>query len=225
MSIINYDVYVLRVAARDIVNYCYLIVDRSTKKAAIVDPAWRLEVITLALERLGAQLTMILLTHSHDDHVNLVNALSQLYQPAVYMTRQEIEYYNYDSPSLHSLEDYSSIRLGNTSVTCLLTPGHTAGSCCYLLSDSIFTGDTIFIEGCGICNLPGGNADAMFDSVQKIKMWVHNNVQVYPGHSFGKPPGARFSSLLEDNIYFLIYDRESFVKFRMRKIHRLLQFH
>ncbi|WP_268964163.1 MBL fold metallo-hydrolase, partial [Paenibacillus sinensis] len=79
--------------------------------------------------------------------------------------------------------------LGDTQITCILTPGHTYGSACYLTSDHLFTGDTVFIEGCGLCDTVGGDPEQMFHSIQRIKSAINPMVQIFPGHSYGKNPG------------------------------------
>lgn len=200
-----------------IVNYSYIIIDRASKEAAIVDPAWELGKVTTTLDGLGVRLTQILLTHSHIDHVNLVSPLVELYNPMVFMSAKEIDFYGFRCKNLSPVCHLDSIKLGHTLIECLFTPGHTAGGMCFVLPDSIFTGDTIFIEGCGICNTQGGSPEKMFESIQMVKNMVHPNTLVYPGHSYGKEPGCSLSLLMDENIYFLIEKRGIFVNFRMRK--------
>ncbi|MGG4454610.1 MBL fold metallo-hydrolase [Brevibacillus porteri] len=197
-------------------NYNYLIVDKATKLAALVDPSWELDRILTVIEGLDVKLHAILLTHSHFDHVNLVELLSIRYAPNVYISAKEARYYAFTAPNLHTFNDLDTISLGNTTITCMLTPGHTAGSACYLLSGCLITGDTLFIEGCGRCDTTGGNPDDMFDSLQKIRDTVPIYARVYPGHSYGKEPGYPLWYLLENNIYFHLVNRAQFISFRMR---------
>ncbi|MBJ6360370.1 MBL fold metallo-hydrolase [Paenibacillus sp. GCM10012307] len=221
----TYQVEAIRVCYQHYINYSYLIIDRTTRMAAVVDPAWELNAILEALTRHEAILTTILLTHSHKDHVNLVGPLYNLYQPRVYMMRKEIDYYQYTCPSLYGLEDMDRVHIGETTVTSLLTPGHTAGGGCYLLSDSLFSGDTLFIEGCGMCSSKGSDPVELFHSVKRIRSLVHPDVKVYPGHSYGELPGQPMSYLHENNAYFQIESLENFIFFRMRKNQRdLLRF-
>lgn len=213
----TYEVYQLKVGHPYLYNFSYIIVDSSSRRAAIVDPAWDQDLITQTIKQLGVKLETILLTHSHIDHVNLTQTLVQRFCCQVYMSAQEIEYYHFQSDNLCPIQDFEKIALGATQITCLLTPGHTAGGTCFLLSDSLFTGDTVFIEGCGVCNMAGGSADQMFESIQKLKQIVKPFVRIYPGHSYGKSPGYPLSFLLENNIYFQFDKRNHFIQFRMRK--------
>nr|WP_156130425.1 MBL fold metallo-hydrolase [Paenibacillus durus] len=198
-------------------NFTYIIIDKVTRNALIVDPAWELTKIVDKLNQLDAVLQGILLTHSHFDHVNLVAPLEALFNPYVYMSKAEIDYYGFRCNNLQAINDLDKISVGETMVTCMHTPGHTAGGMSYLLQDSIFTGDTIFIEGCGICNSWGGSPEQMFESIQRVKSSVSPHVRVYPGHSYGKAPGHTLQYLMRENIYFQIDNKENFIGWRMRK--------
>lgn len=213
----TYEVYQFKVGFLNMLNFNYIIVDKTSGQTAIVDPAWDLELIIDTFSRLGVEPDKILLTHSHLDHVNMVRPLVDRFGSQVYMSAKEIDFYNFQCKNLNPVHDFDIINLGQTPICCILTPGHTAGGTCFLLSDSLFTGDTVFIEGCGVCSTIGGSADLMFESIQKIKKNVEPHIRIYPGHSFGKNPGYPLSYLLKNNIYFVIDVKEHFIKFRMRK--------
>ncbi|SPF47291.1 putative polyketide biosynthesis zinc-dependent hydrolase PksB [Candidatus Desulfosporosinus infrequens] len=210
-------IYQLRVGFLNFVNYVYLIVDNSSQQAAIVDPAWELQKIVDILHEIDVELVAVLLTHSHFDHVNVVKPLLKLKQPQIYMSAEEIKFYKYNCANLNPITDKEIIKVGETEITCLVTPGHTVGSTCFLVPGHLFTGDTIFIEGCGICNTHGGSAEQMFESIRRVKTEVSSETKVYPGHSFGKKPGYTLSHLMQENIYFQLNKKEQFVDFRMRK--------
>lgn len=197
-------------------NLSYLIVDRASQRAAVVDPAWELDTIEARMRQLGVSLAAVLLTHSHFDHVNCVTPLVDRHPADVFMSEREIERYGFRCQRLQPVKHGEAIRVGGTQISCLLTPGHTAGGICYLLSDAMFSGDTVFTEGCGVCTAPGGSAEAMFESFGMLKALVAPTVEVFPGHSFGMEPGHPLRSLLEDNIYFQIERKEEFVAWRMR---------
>lgn len=197
-------------------NYSYLITDLATKETALIDPTWEFTTINSIITGQGLNLTAILLTHSHIDHVNLVGAFVKQYQSKVYMSAKEIAYYKFKCPNLYPVEHNDPISLGETTITCLSTPGHSAGSMCFLLPDALFTGDTVFIEGCGMCKTPGGNPWEMYQSIQFIKEQVTPGVKIYPGHSYGKVPGYPLSYLLTNNIYFRFDSNTEFVAHRMR---------
>jgi len=218
----TYSVHQLKMKSSYIFNYTYIIIDTTSNEAAIIDPAWDIETIYAKLDTLGVYPTTILLTHSHFDHVNVVEPLVQRFDSKVYMSLKEIEFYKFRCKNLNSTQHFDIIKLGKTDIVVLLTPGHTVGSTSFLLSGSLFTGDFIFIEGCGICNTRGGCPEQMFDSIQMIKGTVASDVCVYPGHSFGKEPGYPIRYLMEENIYFLIDQKQLFINFRMRKKQKYL---
>ncbi|OKP85075.1 polyketide biosynthesis protein [Paenibacillus helianthi] len=209
-------VHVIRTRYADFINYCYLVEEVQSKTAFIVDPSWEMEKILRKLEELQVQLRAVLLTHSHFDHTNLVEPLIDLYNPEVYMSQREINDYHYQCRNIHGVHNLEELTLGNTSIQCLLTPGHTSGGMCYRVADYLFSGDTLFSEGCGSCFGQGGSADQMFESIQKLRRAIPPETIVFPGHSFGMAPGQTMRTLLNQNIYFQFTEREDFVRFRMR---------
>ena len=79
------------------------------------------------------------------------------------------------------LEEGKDIALGSLTFRVLETPGHTAGSCTLLCEDSMFSGDTLFHECCGRCDLETGSMEDMMASLKKLAL-LPGNYQVYPGH-------------------------------------------
>lgn len=216
-GISDHFIHTIKVKYQSIINYTYLIVDLYAKESAIIDPAWEFNTMVNRIKDLKSKLTTILLTHSHFDHVNMVQPLVERYGAQVYMCKKEIDFYNYRCRNLNAINQNDIIQLGQTTISCLYTPGHTVGSNCFLLDDGLFTGDTIFIEGCGICHARGGSPEAMYDSIQRIKAMVPEHAGIYPGHSFGKEPGVPLRDVAKNNIYFLFQKKKSFIDFRMRK--------
>jgi hydroxyacylglutathione hydrolase len=183
--------------------------------SSILPGTWKQIDETLRIT--GARPTTILLTHSHFEHVNLIEPLIRKFDSQAYMSLKEIEFYKFRCKNLNPIQHNDIIQIGKTKITTLLTPGHTAGSTSFLLSGSLFTGDFIFIEGCGICNTEGGCPEKMFDSIQMIKETVASDVCVYPGHSYGRNPGFPIGYLMENKIYFSICEKNLFINFRMRR--------
>jgi len=112
-------------------NFIYVIHDRASDRAAVVDPAWDVPSIIALCERHGMRITDILLTHSHFDHINGVEALLNHGDAQLHLLRTEAAFWNryLDLPTLH--EGGDRIRLGETEIEILHTPGHTPGSACY----------------------------------------------------------------------------------------------
>lgn len=186
-------------------------------QGVLVDPAWDFEYINDAITGQKIEIIGVLLTHSHSDHTNLAEKFARLYNCPIYMSAIEIDYYGFESAYLKPIYHLDPIELGLFAILPILTPGHTKGSVCYLIDNELFTGDTFFIEGVGICEGKEKNAADLYDSVQLIKDRVLLNTKFWPGHSFGEKPGKDLAHLLKNNIYFQFEHKQDFVKFRMRK--------
>ena len=212
----NYSIYVIRTSNIGFINYCYLLADVKNELTILIDPSWEFNKINELLVSIGMKLTAILLTHSHYDHTNLVNDFILEHKAKAYMSQQEIEWYGFRCLGLTAVEDNQLLEFGNIKIKCILTPGHTFGSMCYMTGDCLYCGDTVFIEGCGSCDFIGSDPGGMFDSLQKLKHIIMPDVRVMPGHSFGKKPGELFGKTCRDNIYFNINERGKFIEFRMR---------
>lgn len=198
-------------------NNVYVIIDKKTKNAAIVDPGCDMKQIEQLVENKEINLNMVLITHVHEDHIRRVNDIVEKYNSNVYVSKREKEFYIYNCKNCITFEDNDEILIGETKVKCLITPGHTFGSACFLARDSIFTGDTVFIEGCGNCVSEGSSAVDLYYSIRRIREQISDIVKVYPGHTYYYRPGKEIAFLKENNIYFLIDEKEKFVQFRMRK--------
>lgn len=208
-------VFLIKVAHQRMKNNNYLVVDPATHQAVLVDPAWQMEEIQSALARTSSTLSGILLTHAHFDHIHLAKPLAELYDCPVWMSRQEIDASGFDARQLVAIDE-TPWSVGEMRIQPILTPGHTPGCVCYLIGDNLFTGDVLFAEGCGIC----GDIDAahqMFESLVRLKFRLQPHTRIYPGHTYVRPPGQRFSNLLGYNMYLNFDDKHSFAAFRLRK--------
>jgi glyoxylase-like metal-dependent hydrolase (beta-lactamase superfamily II) len=102
---LSYSTFTIKTRFLNMINYSYIVVDNESKKALVVDPSWEIDKIINKLNEEDAQLTTILLTHSHEDHTNLVNALVNRFNANVYMSRKEIDYYGFKCRNLYGLND------------------------------------------------------------------------------------------------------------------------
>lgn len=206
----------LRLRHRNFINYSYIVFNQDTLAAVLVDPAWQPDTITERLTELNASVSAILLSHSHYDHVNLSDRLANVYNAAVLMSKQEIDYYHFKCKNLIAIDTESEFELNHIVVQPFQTPGHTKGSLCFQVGSNLFTGDTLFSEGCGTCECLGGNPHEMYESIQKIKAVVDPETRIFPGHCYGQAPGMQLDVLKTLNIYLSLEDKERFVSFRMR---------
>lgn len=146
-------------------------------------------------------LSLILLTHGHYDHVGAVKALKEAHPNAMVYIHQgdaqgagsqlcplagEVE-------NLQYLDDGQEIPFGDTNIKVIATPGHSEGSVCFLLADHLFTGDTLFAGSMGRVDLPGGNYQTIMKSLKKLSS-LPDSLHVHPGHDISSTMGAEKKS-------------------------------
>ncbi len=155
----------------------------------------------------------ILLTHGHFDHTEYVDKLRNIYGIPLMIHKEDAElltdgkkdgYFqffrreNSHRPADRLLEDGECISLGGEEITVLHTPGHTRGSVCYLAGDILVSGDTLFANSIGRCDLYGGDTAMMLSSLKRLRQ-IEANPFIYPGHG----DRERLHSAL-DNIAYLL---------------------
>lgn len=174
---------------------CYVLT--SGKHAAIVDPSADAAHILETVQKAGAVPDFILLTHGHFDHIVSLDRLRTLASIPAYIHKEDADmpedanknaFYTFFHmnrtyrPPEHTLSDGTVLHLGEETIRVLHTPGHTKGSVCYMLPNgSLLTGDTLFAESYGRCDLYGGDEQALFASLSKLRSLPPQTV-IYPGH-------------------------------------------
>lgn len=209
--------YQLRNTYSTAVNYCYMIINNQNKEAIIIDPAWEMDKFDVLIKQHQISISSVLLTHHHADHVDLAEAFAKKYNCNVLMSHNEISYYGYKCKNLVPIDKEDDFVLHGIKINPIFTPGHTVGSICYLIDGHLYTGDTLFIEGCGLCTARGGDPYEMYASLNRIKKIIPTDTKVYPGHCYGKELGQSMAAVLKHNIYLQFPDVDKFVSFRMRK--------
>ncbi|WP_051313374.1 MBL fold metallo-hydrolase [Sporocytophaga myxococcoides] len=214
------QVVVLRMTHMFIISYSYLVIDYNSKQSIIVDPAWNIEKVEEALFKTQSSLSGILLTHSHPDHVHLAQPLADKYNCPIWMSNKEISFSGFSEQQLIGI-DMTPWFVGQIRIQPILTPGHTPGSTCYLVGNNLFSGDTLFAEGCGLC--PDMEAaHNMYNSLNQLRSYLTLDTRIFPGHVYDKPPGQKFSELLKCNIYLQFKNVNDFVAYRMRPVQNKL---
>jgi len=207
---------VIRVKGDGIVNYCYLLICKETGASVLVDPAWDMEKISKILELRQTTPVAILLTHHHKDHTNLADVIAKKFDIDVFMSSAEIEHYQFACHNLLPIEE-GVFEIGGMSICVIETAGHTVGSLCYKVGSNLYTGDTLFIEGCGVCRGNGSSADRLYESLSLLKHTTAASTRVFPGHRFQRPPGLKMKDVLEINPYLSLESRDEFVRVHCRK--------
>ncbi len=196
-------------------NFVYLIQDHNSGRAAVVDPAWDVDrIIELARQR-DVQITDILLTHSHHDHINGIEELLGHYDAQMHLTHAEARFWDryLDLPTLHHGGDV--ITLGDTEIKVLHTPGHTPGSACYHVGDQLIAGDTLFVFGCGRCDLNGGDPEQMYHTLQHLRNDLPASTILLPGHNYAVKPTSTLEEQVQGNPFMHFHDNRRFAEYRM----------
>jgi hydroxyacylglutathione hydrolase len=196
-------------------NFVYLIGCEKTRDAAVVDPAWDAPAILKLAQDLNLKIKHILLTHGHPDHVNGLEALLEATDAIVYIHSDEVEYMKEvaqefgmstdflkrRSDKIQKVSDGDKILVGNLSVEVLHTPGHSPGSQCFLVEGCLFSGDTLFVDACGRVDMPGGEPEKMWSSLNQKLRSLEDGIIVYPGHDYGGSPTSTIGEQKRTNAY------------------------
>jgi len=159
-------------------NYAYLVWQPGRPEALVVDPS-QAEPVLQALRNAGLSLAGILCTHHHFDHIGGIESLlAQCGDVPVYGHHSEGEAIPKHS---HGVDDGDEVMAAGLVVRVLHVPGHTRGGVAYLIEDAVFTGDTLFVAGCG--RLFEGTAEQMHASLQKLAA-LPEATRLYCGHEY-----------------------------------------
>ena len=175
---------------------CYLVSCEKTNKAFIIDPGAGCEMILNTIKENKMDISLIILTHGHFDHIGAVESLRKDLQAKVAIHKNDADmlvsseknlsrFVGMDialSPADILLEDDEKIVIGELKVKVLHTPGHTSGGICLLTEQGLFSGDTLFAGSIGRTDFPGGSMSQLLQSIKEKIMVLNDDIVVYPGH-------------------------------------------
>ncbi len=201
--------------ARQMVNFVYLIGDRETGEAVVIDPAYGIKELLAVLDADGMRLTGALATHYHPDHVGGsmggytiagVRELLTLHPVPVHVQRDEAPWVQKvtgaGEADLVQHDSGDTVLVGEIPIELIHTPGHTPGSQCFLVDDRLVSGDTLFLQGCGRTDLPGGDPEALYESLTTKLAKVPDSAVLYPGHLYSPEPSASMGETRSTNYVF-----------------------
>lgn len=195
-------------------NFVYLIGDRTKKECVIVDPAWDVASVLKEAEKEGMKVTAALVTHCHFDHVNGLDDFLKAVKGKIYCQKDEAPFLKRWHAELNTVESGEKLAVGEVEITFFHTPGHTPGSQCFLVENKLVSGDTLFIQACGRCDLPGGNAEQMYYSLKRLSELDEGTV-LYPGHNYSDEPTSTIGQEKRWNPYLQFPNLQEFLRFRM----------
>lgn len=204
------------VLARQMVNFTYLIGDRETGEAVVVDPAYDIDGILDVLAADDMRLTGVLATHHHQDHVGgdmmgyeiagVADLLERVSVP-VHLQQEEAELVRkvtgIADTDIRRHVSGDRVDVGAVSIELIHTPGHTPGSQCFLVHNRLVAGDTLFLDGCGRTDLPGGDPAEMYRSITQRLAKVPDDAVLFPGHLYSPQPSASMGETRQHNFVFV----------------------
>ncbi|MGA1876157.1 MAG: MBL fold metallo-hydrolase [bacterium] len=175
---------------------CYLLGCSRSQKMAVIDPGGEVNRIWQRVTEIGYSLEYIINTHGHLDHITGNQELKQKSQASIIahpddlilMTRRDnflaamIPEAKPSPPPDQPVHDGDIIELGKLSLKVIHTPGHSPGGICLLVGDILFTGDTLFADGIGRTDFPGGNYHQLIASIKNKLYVLDEQLRILPGH-------------------------------------------
>jgi glyoxylase-like metal-dependent hydrolase (beta-lactamase superfamily II) len=202
--------------ARQMVNFTYLVGDRETGEAVAIDPAYDIQALLDILAADDMRLVGALATHYHPDHVggdmmgysiSGVRELLTLNPVPIHVQADEAPWVQrVTGAGLSDLVQHGSgdvVEAGSVRIELIHTPGHTPGSQCFLVDGQyLVSGDTLFLEGCGRTDLPGGDAAQLYESLTQKLAKVPDEAILFPGHLYSPEPSASMGETRRMNFVF-----------------------
>ncbi|MFQ5512306.1 MAG: MBL fold metallo-hydrolase [Candidatus Krumholzibacteriia bacterium] len=198
---------------------CLSYVVGSAGKAAVVDPCLDASVYTAIAEREGLKITSVIETHVHADHISRARTLCETTGTDPCIPENQRVRYDYEA-----LKDGQTLKIGDTRVSVIMTPGHTTESACYGIDGEVLlSGDTIFVEALGRPDLERGDAGAeegarlLYESLHEKVLKMDPTITVCPAHTGapigfdGEPVSAPLGDITQ-GIHLLNMAKEEFIR-------------
>ncbi|MCP4649844.1 MAG: MBL fold metallo-hydrolase [PVC group bacterium] len=175
------------IAVGDLQANCYILGDEQSKEGILIDPGDEPTRIESELKATGISLKAIILTHGHFDHTGAVNA----FDIPVYLHKDDERFLRIsllgedvigNIDQLQFLNDGQKLNFGTLTLHIIHTPGHSPGGICLQVENILFSGDTLFAQGVGRTDLPGGSYQQLCSSLKHKLFILDEHTIVYPGH-------------------------------------------
>ena len=217
--------------ATQMVNFAYLVGSARSREAVLIDPAWDVGSLLACAEEDGFRVVGALASHDHPDHVGGDLFGHQVEGVAEFLARTGAPVYVHereadgvrkltgaDTTDLRRVADGETLDLDGVRIEFLHTPGHTPGSqCFYVNRQALLSGDTLFVGGCGRVDLPGGDDEELYRSLNDRLGKLPGATVLYPGHDYGSVPSRTLREERQQNLALVAPTLEHWRRFLGRR--------
>lgn len=189
---------IVKVTVGPLAVNCYIVYDKESRDAAVIDPGDDAEQIVAAVNAGEFKVQYVVNTHGHFDHVGADGEIVRefgaklaihaadapmLQNAAAYSSAFGVQAKDQPEPDI-TLEHGKTIEFGNVALEVLGSPGHTPGGVLLSINDgkAVITGDSIFAGSIGRTDLPGGSYEELMTSLRDRILPMDDNVRLFPGH-------------------------------------------
>jgi len=192
--------------------FAYIVGDQSSGEGLVIDPAAEIERILSEASAAGLTITHIVNTHGHVDHISGNADMKERTGAQIIIHKDDASMLVSTPPMMlrmfgarpsppadMTVQDGNRITVGGVELDVIHTPGHSPGGMALYTPGYVFTGDTLFVEGLGRTDLPGGSWDVMYQSIMRRLLTLPDETVVLPGHNYGRMPTSTIQNERTNN--------------------------